>query len=736
MKRNIYLIVAAIMLLQLPLTGRAAQNKDLMKANYLYSHLAFHEAISYYEKVAGETPNEADAMVYAHLGDCYRLTKDARGASAAYAKAVTMPQTTDETRLHYAQVLMTLQRYDEAADMLKQCQAGMPGDRRVINMLEGCSKAMSIVNGVPEGTADLLGFNTDGSDFGPALWEKQLVFTTDSVLSGASKKDNWTGMPYYNIYSIACNMGGRCSGEFEQMGGKVNTEYHDGPAMFTKDGNQMYFTRTTLVNQFFSRTPVSDPSGTVRLQIMIAEDYDAVEKKFKKITPFRYNNKNYSTAHPAISPDGSMLIFSSDMSGGEGGTDLYMCRRSGNDWSQPMNMGRSVNTEGEEMFPVFISNTTISFASDGLPGIGGLDVYYSTWSEQSQSWSQPESAGTPVNSSYDDMSLTMYNDGRNGYFSSNRPASKRSDNIYHFFKQKIYLSLKIVDSFTNKELNGAVVNLQSIPDKRNLITDWGGTVTTNLFPQTKYDITIKKQGYKTAITTLSTIGLTGASDTLEGTVMLVPDYEISYNVTVLDKDNYQPIETPTLTITKDGGQSETIELQTGETYRKDLEPGTLYQVQASKDNYYANDKTVSTKKYTPQSGTVVISDTILMCKVAVGSICQIENIYYDYDKWNIREDAKPALNQLLKLLKQYPKMTIQLNSHTDCRGSDGYNMTLSKRRAQSVIKYLGTRGIKMNRMKAKGYGETMPVIKCNPCESCSEEQQQKNRRTEFQILKL
>src|SRR5690606_7294528 len=133
------------------------------------------------------------------------------------------------------------------------------------------------------------------------------------------------------------------------------------------------FTRTTQARQFISRQPVSDPGGTVRLQIMIADEYDTTTRQYNKITPFRYNDKDYSTAHPAISPDGNLLVFSSDMPGGEGQTDLYLSRREGEEWSKPEQLGRTVNTEGDEMFPVFIDNTTLSFASNGHAGLGGLD---------------------------------------------------------------------------------------------------------------------------------------------------------------------------------------------------------------------------------------------------------------------------------------------------------------------------------------------------------------------------
>ncbi|MBL7711327.1 MAG: OmpA family protein, partial [Chitinophagaceae bacterium] len=125
-----------------------------------------------------------------------------------------------------------------------------------------------------------------------------------------------------------------------------------------------------------------------------------------------------------------------------------------------------------------------------------------------------------------------------------------------------------------------------------------------------------------------------------------------------------------------------------------------------------------------------------MKKLEVGAVIRIENIYYDYDKANIREDAKPSLNRLFDLMQQNTGIAIQINSHTDCRGSDAYNMKLSQARAASVVKFLNEKGVEGSRMQSKGFGESAPIDKCEDCKKCSEEQHQQNRRTEFQILKM
>ena len=124
---------------------------------------------------------------------------------------------------------------------------------------------------------------------------------------------------------------------------------------------------------------------------------------------------------------------------------------------------------------------------------------------------------------------------------------------------------------------------------------------------------------------------------------------------------------------------------------------------------------------------------IVLDKIFLNREIVLEDIYYDFDKWDIRPDAMPTLNALARNLELNPKIRIQLSSHTDCRGNDGYNLELSQRRAQSAVDYLASRGISVERLSAKGYGESVPKASCL-CARCTEEEHQLNRRTAFTVL--
>lgn len=726
-----------LMALLLPFTG-SAESKDLLRADYLYRNLAFHDAIPFYEKAIAEEENKS-ADVYVRLADCYRLTRQPVPAAEWYGRAVQLqPNLPDEAKRHYGEVLMNLQRYDEAAVYLKQYQAARPGDRRAANLLAACQSASQLKNAIPLGSAKLLDLNTDGSDFGPAIRGAELVFTSDSASGVVSaKKDGWTGNPFYSMYRINCDQEGRCSGAPRPITGKLNSKYHDGPAAFSPDGRQFYFTRTTQARQFISQQPVSDNSGTVRLQIMVAGDYDTAAGTYQRIDAFKYNDKNYSTAHPAISPDGQYLVFSSDMPGGLGQTDLYLCKWEAGGWSRPQSLGSMINTEGDEMFPVFLDNERLSFASNGHVGLGGLDVYITKFNRANGSWSEPEHAGTPINSSYDDMSYVTYGGGKYGYFASNRPAAKKGDNIYHFHRQELYLSLQVVDSLRGTPLSQATVHFQNDPGARTEMTGADGRIMTRLYPQPAQQIRVSRPGYQTVSLNLAAPATRGERDTIHMVVKMKSDASISYNVIVLNETTREPIPEPLLVMTPIGmGKADSIRLATGAVLTRSLDPGRTYNVYAVKDNYYGNEKVVSTKDVRPGAAPIVIWDTIFMKRLSVGEIYRVDNIYYDFDKANIREDAKPALNRLLELLQQYPAMRIQVNAHTDCRGKESYNLRLSRERAASVIRYLQQRGIDPKRLQSQGYGETMPVTECSDCDRCSEEIHQSNRRTEFTIIAL
>lgn len=651
----------------------AKENKDLMKANYYYSHYIYYEAIPYYEKVADTLKNP---FVYAKLADCYSVTGDVQKAAATYAKAVADTNCNSDVQLRYAQLLMQLTQYDEAEKWLKEYQKKNGNDKRIANLIGGCELAKASANAVdsfPPGVFIMLPCNTEGSDFAPTLWKGRLVFASDTAADVKKKTDNWTGKSYYNLYSVSCTDDGQVGNDFTALTGtkEVNIKYHNGPCTFSADGRQMYYTRSSYNDNFFGKKAQSNKDSMVALEIMVASDYNADEKKFKTITPFQYNNKDYAVAHAAISPGGKVLAFSSTMPKGHGRTDIYICHRLYGGWSQPINAGDTVNTEGDELFPFWADDSTLFFSSDGHKGFGGLDIYKCSFDANTNTFSLPEHIEAPVNSSYDDISLAIHTSGKRTWFSSNRPAAKGGDNIYFFKKEKIFLKLNVFDSVTRKPLAAAGLVINTANRNKDTLADNAGQFFTRLYPDQEYTIEAAKDGY-----VARKIAFRAATEKLADTIV---------------RDIYLPLFV-----------RDTVQIPPEKVTLKHLN----------------------------------VMDTPGVQVFELNAIYEIGHFYYDYNKYELTEDHQVFLDTLQTMLTRHPSMRIEIRAHTDCRGSDALNMTLSNNRALSVVSYLVKHGIARNRLEHVGLGATMPVVKCPVCEQCTEEQHYLNRILEFRVLQL
>jgi outer membrane protein OmpA-like peptidoglycan-associated protein len=224
-----------------------------------------------------------------------------------------------------------------------------------------------------------------------------------------------------------------------------------------------------------------------------------------------FNSDKYSTGHPSLTIDGSTMYFISDMPGGYGGTDIYVVYKSGNGWGKPINLGYTINTTTDEMFPFIASDGTLYFSSDGLPGLGGLDVFKST--KNGTEWTKPENLHAPINSNNDDFAFTIDAKRNQGYLSSNRSGGKGNDDIYAFVPAKApqvncLLKGKITERNTNTPIADATVKLISMSNgmEQSVVTGSDGVYIFDLNPESNYTIYATKKGYFTEVKTLSTIG--------------------------------------------------------------------------------------------------------------------------------------------------------------------------------------------------------------------------------------
>lgn len=396
-----------------------------------------------------------------------------------------------------------------------------------------------------------------------------------------------------------------------------------------------------------------------------------------KMLAFEEEKVNYM--HPVLSSDGNMLYFASNHPDGWGGYDIYASERTPDGWDIPKLLSRNINTSGNEVFP-FTDRDTLYFSSDAHTGMGGLDVFKVNKIDKNN-WSAPQNLMPPINSGADDFGFVIDARGKResdvlqkGYFSSNRPGGAGADDIYAF--KKIIPPPDAVPEVAEKE-----------PVYKMILNVF---VLEKIF-QDPADPNSKILGRRP----LSEAALT---------------YKIGR-----EEQNFKTGAEGFLTI--------------------ELLENTDYRFFASKENYLSGEAFFSTKGIgkDPKNPEVTYELEIVLDKIFKNKEITLENIYYDFDKWDIRDDAKPTLDQLAKNLILNPQIRIQLASHTDCRGNDRYNEDLSQKRAQSAVDYLIQKGISPDRLIAKGYGESAPAVECF-CNRCTEDQHQSNRRTTFTIL--
>ena len=367
---------------------------------------------------------------------------------------------------------------------------------------------------------------------------------------------------------------------------------------------------------------------------------------------------------------GSLMIFASDLPGGFGGKDLWYVEFNKRDkvWGEPVNLGETINTSADEMFPHLTDNKTLYFSSTGHPGMGGLDIFKAE-SSADKTWDNVENLRYPLNSSEHDFGIIFErgSNDRRGFFTSNRQGGKGKDDLYSFNLPDIIFSLVVY--VTNKEDNEPVAGVTV-----SLKGDDGSEVVRTTDAEGK--LVFEEEGIKRFILK-----------------------ETSYNLEV------------------------------------------------SKDEYLAATNTISTKG--EEKSKRFLEEVFLqpvVNEVGEAIVIDFPEVQYAYDKWDLLVDArinsKDSLDYLFATLTQNPNIVIELQAHTDCRGSSRYNKDLSQKRAQSCVDYLISKGIPADRMVPVGYGESTPRAEGLECKSIDkmgtkEEQEaahQRNRRTQFRVL--
>ena len=632
----------------------SAQNeRELEKANEMYKNFAYVDAIKIYERIA-EKGYISQEMLES-LGNAYYYNAEYKKAQPWYEKLFEEGKYNikPEYYYRYSQVLKSVGDYAQADKMMaKFVELTNANDTRAALFNENKDYQEVIKNNSGRFQLNNASINTENSEYGTAFFGDKIVFAAATDAKKARRGvSQWTGESFYDLYEaehFQQKLGSRKS-----FSSALNTQFNESTPVFTKDGNTVYFTRNNYVNRKLG----TDIENTILLKILRAtKDKNG---NWGNVQEVPFNSDQYNVAHPALSPDEKYLYFASDMPGSLGNSDIFRVEIVGdNEYGTPESLGSIINTAGRESFPFFSKDNILYYSSDGIPGLGGLDIFAVKFNPDGTT-SKPVNIGMPGNSADDDFCFVFDSDSKVGFLSSNRPGGKGRDDIYSFTEDKP------LEFACEKKLKGIVKDAKTkaiIADAKVVLSD-----------------------------------------------------KIMKEVGSLKS--------------KADGTFEFEKVNCNDTH---------YYLRGEKDKYETAEVKVSVEKEGDMYYELLLNPRQMAIKkgVDLAKVFEIKEIKFDYNKANIRPDAAVELTKIVEVMREYPKMKIDIRSHTDSRGADAYNLKLSERRAKATLEWIVKQGISRSRLKAKGYGEKQLLNRCSNGVDCTEEEHQMNRRSEFIVISM
>jgi outer membrane protein OmpA-like peptidoglycan-associated protein/tetratricopeptide (TPR) repeat protein len=724
--------------------------------------LNFSEAIELLQEYV-EKENAPEAKL--QLAECYRRTNNWDKARFWYEQIIETSAVRPEHQLYYAQALQRSGQSIEAGKWYEAYLKHQPNDVRAANLLRSCRQAEQLQNRNRRiYQIENLSVNTPFSEHSPTFYTGGLLFASDRDDNAPISRTNaFTGFHFLDFYfspgQIA--LGPHCrSTELatpEKLNSKLNSAYHDATITFAQNGQMAFFTRTTFEHK--------SSKGIARLKIFQSRKTGPEEWSEARLLPF--NENDYSYAHPTASNDGRRLFFSSDRAGGYGGMDLYLTEFINGQWTPPINLGPSINTEGNEVFPYYLEESgLLYFSSDGHISMGGLDILKVKEKER-RNWGEVINLGYPINSFSDDFGICIAADGTYGYFSSDRIGGRGKDDLYAFCKASSQFEFFVYDIKSKQAIPGVVISGNCSHSFANTGAD--GKSRQELVLGDCCTLSFQAEGYLPNQRQLCAKER-GSRTFIE--IPLEPEPVVEIEGIVFDEEDF-PMEGATVTLFTECPQSPPVSMitnATGRFYFK-VERNCCYTAIAAAPGYPSvssapfcalglkENKTFQASfqlrnatspplaqgqqkgwvfdQLTPKSP--VVPSTFPLSKSAAldekgTPKPYLLPIFFEFNSARLVPASLQALQQLHFFLLENPGVIIEIGAHTDSRGSDPYNLQLSQKRSEAVRSWLIGRGIEGSRLIAKGYGETRIINHCKNDISCSDEEHEVNRRTEFRIL--
>ena len=424
MKKNtLYLLFFALITIQI-----SAQKVQIAKADKDFEQYDYVDAIKTYERIFEKGYKSADMLQ--KLGDAYYFKAELENAAKWYTELFALTQdVAPEYYYRYSQTLKAIKDYKKADQMLLKFNQLSGNDTRAKLAMAQKDYLAEIKKNSGRYVIENAGINSKYSDYGSSYYKDKVVFTSArDTGSLASRKHDWTGESFTNLYGADLAADGSLSNA-KRFARKINTKFHEATPVFTSDGKTVYFTRNNYTDGKRGRDDKRSTLLKIYQATLEGEDW-------KDVKELPFNSNQYSTAHPTLSADNKTLYFASDMPGTLGQSDLFKVSiNPDGTFGNPVNLGNTINTEGRETFPMITKNNELYFASDGHPGLGGLDVFVSKLDENG-AFTEVLNVGEPLNSSKDDFGFVINTANKTGYVTSNRDGGEGGDDIYRFKETK------------------------------------------------------------------------------------------------------------------------------------------------------------------------------------------------------------------------------------------------------------------------------------------------------------
>ncbi len=636
----------------------SAQKNYLKDADIAYDNHQYFNAIELYKQAYTKVKKaDAKAKILYRTGQSYHEINDLKGAETYYSKAIKAKYPDPIAILKLADVMKAQQKYPEAIVEYNNYKKEMPSDVRGENGVKSCELAQQWkdAKNTPETrlkVENMVLINSKESDFSPAYADKKYttLYFTSTRQGGQGVIDVTNGQNHSDIYETKLDKNGKWSTP-APLAATIVSKFNDASAFVSKKGDLMFFTRC------------GEAKGKqVKCQIYVAKKQGPSWAE-PELLPF--NVDSVSFRHAVVSTDGNTLYFDSRLPGGYGGNDIWMTTYEGKGkdktWGQPVNLGPSINTVGDEGYP-FISedNKMLYFSSNYHLGMGGLDIFKAEKGADGKFTKAPENLKYPMNSAGDDFGIVFEGKKVKGYFTSNREGGKGSDDIWAFNLPPLNFNLSgsVVSAENNEPVQNALIHLKgSSGDMFEVKTGADGKYAFKLKENTSYEVTV-----------------------------------------ATDKNTVSQTFKLGFLANKDMGKLTTVDNNESKDFVKDF-------------------------ALTPVKAEI-----------------RFPAVQYDLGKATLRPESKDSLNFLYQTLVDNPTIIIELQAHTDSRGNDAKNQTLSEDRAKSCVDYLNIeKKIPLARLQSKGWGEKKLLIKddvINKAKTKEEKEalHQKNRRTVFRIV--